>query len=276
MITPQRRNELGDELEINLMKDKVVSSVLPNGMDFKHIPKTSGGPDFEIIDKQTREVIIVIECKNWDIIPSDKQIETEIIDRFKKYRKNELKYLVGHVNFTKEQKEEYLIKNKIVYDDLESQILPEDIEYKKQEFEEKLKSSLASILLFHLGRYRPDLVSDMKVEIIGDDELLFKVEDFQRRVRLSTKKFLWFKRENITASEFRRVGPKPLDIIMTIKGEDKVQKNIVLVPRKYDAYSKNVKFESGLDFINLGQRKEFNKGIGIEKFFRGVLWKADA
>jgi hypothetical protein len=273
MITPQRRNELGDALEIDLVKYTVIPLVLPSGMDFKHIPKTAGGADFEIIDKQTKEVLIVIECKNWDITPSDKQVETEIIDRFKKYKKNELKFLVGHVNFTEGQKEEYLIKNKIVYDHLESQILPEDVEYKKQKFVEKLKSSLASVILYQTDKYRPDLVSNMKVKIIGKDEALFKLGSFQHSLRTSTKEYVSFKRHGMTVSEFRSAGPEPLDIVQTYKIErDSQITNLILIPKRYEAYSENVKLNDGFG-VNNQEDTIFREGSGLDRFFKEVYWR---
>ena len=50
MIDQKRRDELGDELEIKLMNDKVLPAVLPRGFTFKHIAKEEGGIDFWIIE----------------------------------------------------------------------------------------------------------------------------------------------------------------------------------------------------------------------------------
>ena len=269
MTSQNRRNELGDELEVKLMKNKVLPSIIPKGIDFKHIPKTIGGPDFLII--RDGKVEIVIECKNWDNeVPSDGQVQTEILERFKNYKSDELKILVGHVNFTDEQKERFLLKNEIWYDDLQSQIKPEDGELKKHEFEEKLRSSVASVLLFHIDKFRDDCIGDMRVNIIGNNEISFELNGKKWPVNLKNRDSIWFRRFGSLFSTFRKVGPNALDLIITIRGGSELhEQNFLLIPRKYKVYSNTVQFESEDGFLTTQE----DVGLSLGTFFKWVKWE---
>lgn len=269
MISPERNNQLGDELEVELMKNKVLPSIMPKGIEFKHIPKTEGGPDFLI--KKDGKVEIVIECKNWrNEVPTDGQVQTEILERFKKYKSGELKILVGHVNFTEEQKEGFLLKNEIWYDDLKSQIEPEDDELKKREFEEKLRSSIASAILFHIDKFRDDCISDMRVNIIGNNEISFELNGNKWPITLKSRSSIWFTRSGSLFSTFRKAGPNALDLIITIRGGLELhEQNFLIIPRKYKVYSNTVQFESeDMTLTNQGN-VESNSG----NFFQWVKWK---
>lgn len=272
MITPKQRNELGDALEIEVVRDRVLGSILPEGFKSKHNPKTVGGPDFLII--QGEQTKLVLECKNWEnYSPSDDEIKDQILNRFENLPAEVQKVLVGHVALSQEQYEKYLIKNEILYLGLERQILPDDDPLTKDEFAEKLKTAIAFAILAVTDKLKEECISPMEMTIIGGDEVVFKQGEYVKNLTLRITKDVMTSRHGTRISYLRRVGRKPLDVVFTIKAENEGGSlNSIFVPRKYAINSKNVKPFLPEEYNDMASNPEI-RDFWFNKFFRQVQWR---
>jgi hypothetical protein len=263
------RNEIGDELEVEIVKKVVLPAILPQGLKSKHNPESEGGPDFLILDDN--RVTLVIECKNWDdYTPYDYTIKNEILARFKGYTNDQLKLLVGHVGFNKVQLKKYINKNDIIYYDLGKQILPDDDELTKKEFAEKLKSLIALGIVAATGKFRDDYFSPMKMTAIGSEEVVFEHNSIKNYVNLRIKKEVWAKTSSGSLiSEAIRVGPKSLDIVNIIRGTGGI--HTIIIPRVYEIRSgDNVIVFLPDEYSDMGSQQEV-RDFWLNKFFKQVL-----
>ncbi|MGI0057532.1 MAG: hypothetical protein ACREAK_09205 [Nitrosarchaeum sp.] len=251
MVSPQRRNELGNELEIKRM-GQTLDSILPEGLKYKHYPRNLPNDDLKpfvdymIKEKRgNREIdCIAIECKNWNIVPSQGQFESEILQRFEGCPTYVMKIIIGHVNFTENQLKQ-LRKRGIIYHDIGFQILPEDPNEIKEEYFDRLCWELASSILLRTGKYRKDCISqDTKINIIGNNEISVK-HGFENptHYNLKNRQSVLHRIKGDIISPIIRVGKRPLDIISYLRFNDDISLNILYVPKDYVVYSTNIEFD---------------------------------
>ena len=277
-----RREVLGKELE-NIM-DKALNSFVPfETITYNHLPKSDADVDFYISDNGEKR--IALECKNWGDRIEDSWIESEIIPRFSKVPSGCLKFVMGHLAINEEQREQYFRKKDIFYYELLQQIKPEDSEELKQFFQSELVDELAFLISGQRGKFRDDFVSNTKLKILGNTELLFEFPNgTSKHFNMKSKQHIRSKAYQNYISDIVKIGEKPLDIIQwsisTIHGI-----NCLFVPKKYEVYSDTTNFDVRDDtdselhnqdtgFINRAKKLGFDrKTKGFGSLFKMVIWE---
>lgn len=277
-----RRQSLGDVLE-NVMNDALNSFLPFDTITYRYMTKSDSDVDFYI--KDNGEKRIAIECKNWENSPPDSWIKSEVIPRFSKVPKECLKIVIGHLAINDKQRDEYFRKNNIFYYELLRQIKPEDSDDLKQFFQLQLVDELAFLIVGLRGKFRDDFISQTKLKILGDTELLFEFPN-------GKSKYLNMKsREHIISRAFQnyvsnivKIGEKPLDMILW-SINTKHGTNGLFVPKKYEVVSDTTNFDvrdeddielhyQDTNFVNKAQKLGFDrKTKGLGNLFKLITWE---
>jgi len=278
-----RREALGKELE-NIMDEALNSFVPFETITYEHMSKNDSDVDFYIYDNGEKR--IALECKNWGDLIRDSWIESEVISRFSKVPYGCLKFVIGHLAIDEEQRTKYFKKNNIFYYELDEQIKPEDSDDLKKFFQDNLIDEMAFLISGQRGKFRDDFVSNIKLKILGNTELLFEFPNGQsKHLNMKSREHIRSKAYQNYISDIVKIGEKPLDIIQwSISKTHGI--NCLFVPKKYKVFSDTTNFDvrddndsklhnQDTDFTDRANKLGFDrKTKGLGSLFKMVTWES--